>query len=88
MESSEGQLLLQGTELGFGWCGVLDTKTRAMSATLVSREDLFVPFAAYAPSSPSEVTLESEWPVLQIMQGIDEPFIRKPLRKTNGLCLN
>ncbi|OUL71009.1 hypothetical protein CA601_46665 [Paraburkholderia hospita] len=23
MESSEGQLLLQGTELGFGWSGVL-----------------------------------------------------------------
>ncbi len=46
MESSKDQLLLQGAELGYGWSVVLDTKTGAMSATLVNREDVFVLFAA------------------------------------------
>jgi hypothetical protein len=50
MEPGEGQLLLQGTELGYGWSITLDTKTGAMSATLVNRDDVFVLFGACAPS--------------------------------------
>ena len=34
MEPSEGQLLLQGTELGYAWSVALDTKTGAISTTL------------------------------------------------------
>ncbi|SIT35053.1 conserved exported hypothetical protein [Paraburkholderia ribeironis] len=50
MESGDGQLLLQGTELGYGWSIALDTKTGGMSATLVNRDDVFVLFGACTPS--------------------------------------
>jgi hypothetical protein len=50
MEPGNGQLLLQGTELGYGWSIALDTKTGALSATLVNREDVFVMFGACTPS--------------------------------------
>ncbi|BCG00400.1 hypothetical protein PPGU19_049680 [Paraburkholderia sp. PGU19] len=50
MESGDGQLLLQGTELGYGWSIVLDTKTGGMSATLVNRDDVFVLFGTCTPS--------------------------------------
>jgi hypothetical protein len=50
MEPSEGQLLLQGTELGYAWSVALDTKTGAMSTTLVNREDVFVLFGTCTPS--------------------------------------
>jgi hypothetical protein len=50
MESGEGQLLLQGTELGYGWGIALNTKTGAMSTTLVNHEDVFVLFGACTPS--------------------------------------
>jgi hypothetical protein len=50
MEASDGQLLLQGTELGYGWSVALDTKTGDMSATIVNREDVFVLFGACTPS--------------------------------------
>jgi hypothetical protein len=50
MEPSEGQLLLQGTELGYGWSIALDTRTGSMSTTLVNREDVFVLFGACTPS--------------------------------------
>ncbi|KJK23040.1 hypothetical protein UB46_17835 [Burkholderiaceae bacterium 16] len=50
MEPSSGQLLLIGTELGYGWSIALDTKTGSMSATLVNREDVFVLFGACTPS--------------------------------------
>jgi hypothetical protein len=50
MESGEGQLLLQGTELGYAWGIALDTKTGAMSTTLVSHENVFVLFGACTPS--------------------------------------
>ena len=50
MEPSNGQLLLIGTELGYGWSIALDTKTGSMSATLVNREDVFVLFGACTPS--------------------------------------
>lgn len=50
MESGDGQLLLQGTELGYGWSITLNTKTGGMSATLVNRDDVFVLFGACTPS--------------------------------------
>jgi hypothetical protein len=50
MEPSDGQLLLQGTELGYAWSVALDTKTGAMSTTLVNREDVFVLFGSCTPS--------------------------------------
>jgi hypothetical protein len=50
MEPGNGQLLLQGTELDYGWSIALDTKTGALSATLVNREDVFVMFGACTPS--------------------------------------
>jgi hypothetical protein len=50
MEPGDGQLVLQGTELGYGWSLALDTKTGAMSATLVNRDDVFVLFGACTPS--------------------------------------
>jgi len=50
MEPAEGQLLLQGTELGYGWSIALDMKTGAMSTTLVSNENVFILFGACTPS--------------------------------------
>ncbi|QCP53045.1 hypothetical protein FAZ95_28535 [Trinickia violacea] len=50
MEAGEGQLLMQGTELGYGWSLVLDTKSGGMSATLVNRDDVFVLFGTCTPS--------------------------------------
>ncbi|KAE8753613.1 MULTISPECIES: hypothetical protein [Paraburkholderia] len=50
MEPSNGQLLLQGTELGYAWSVALDTQTGAMSTTLVNHEDVFVLFAACTPT--------------------------------------
>lgn len=49
MEPSDGQILLQGTELGYNWSIALDTKSGAMSAALVNREDVFVLFGACTP---------------------------------------
>jgi hypothetical protein len=50
MKPSNGQLLLQGTELGYAWSAALDTRTGAMSSTLVNREDVFVLFGSCTPS--------------------------------------
>lgn len=50
MEAGDGQLLLQGTELGYGWSITLNTKTGGMSATLVNRDDVFVLFGVCTPS--------------------------------------
>jgi hypothetical protein len=41
VEPSDGQLLMQGTELGYGWSIALD----------VNREDVFVLFGACTPST-------------------------------------
>jgi hypothetical protein len=49
IEPGNGQLLLQGTELGYGWSIAIDTKTGSMSTTLVNREDVFVVFGACTP---------------------------------------
>jgi hypothetical protein len=46
MESSGGQLLLQGHELGFGWTIALDQDSGQMSATLVDRDGAYVLFGA------------------------------------------
>lgn len=50
IEPSDNQLLLQGTELGYGWSIALDTRTGGMSATLVNRDDVFVLFGVCTPS--------------------------------------
>ena len=50
METVEGQLLLQGTELGYGWNIALDTKSGGISLTLVNRQDVFVLFGTCTPS--------------------------------------
>lgn len=50
MESGEGQLLLEGTELGYAWGIALAAKTGAMSTTLVSHENVFVLFGVCTPS--------------------------------------
>jgi len=50
MAPSDGQLLLQGTELGYAWSVALNTKTGAMSTTLVNRDDVFVLFGSCTPS--------------------------------------
>ena len=49
MDKSETQLLLQGTELGYGWTIALDQATGKMTATLASREGVFVLFGACTP---------------------------------------
>jgi hypothetical protein len=64
MEPSDGHLLLQGTELGYGWSIAFDTKTGAIGTTLVNREDVFVLFGACPPSrarSASPMLTQISW---------------------------
>ena len=49
MDKSADQLLLQGTELGYGWTIALDKTDGSMSLTLVNREDVFVVFGHCIP---------------------------------------
>ena len=49
IERNPGQMLLQGTELGFGWTLALDTASGKMNATLVNRA---VAFAVYGACTP------------------------------------
>ncbi len=42
MDKSEKQILLQGSELGYGWTIALDQANGKMVATLVDREGAFV----------------------------------------------
>jgi hypothetical protein len=49
MDNSDAQLLLQGTELGYGWTLVLDQESGTMSATLVNREGAVVLFGSCTP---------------------------------------
>jgi hypothetical protein len=44
MDTGADQLLLQGSELGYGWTIALDKTTGSMSLTFVNREDVFVAF--------------------------------------------
>jgi hypothetical protein len=46
VDRSETQLVLQGTELGYGWIIALDRETGKMTATLANRENVFVLFGA------------------------------------------
>jgi hypothetical protein len=45
-DKSETQLVLQGTELGYGWTLVVDRETGKLTATLASRENVVVLFGA------------------------------------------
>lgn len=49
MDKSEGQLLLQGKEAGFGWTIALDQEDGKMSVTLVNRDGAFVLFGSCTP---------------------------------------
>jgi hypothetical protein len=49
MDTSDGQILLQGTELGYGWTLALDQDSGTMTATLVNREGAFVLFGSCTP---------------------------------------
>jgi len=44
IEKNESQLLVQGTELGYGWAIAIDRQGGRMSATLTDREGVFVLF--------------------------------------------
>ena len=46
VDKSDGQLVLQGTELGYGWVIALDQETGKMTATLANREGAFVLFGS------------------------------------------
>jgi hypothetical protein len=46
VEKSEAQLVLLGTELGYGWTLAIDQETGKLTATLASREAAFVLFGA------------------------------------------
>ncbi|HWC04623.1 MAG TPA: hypothetical protein VHF87_17860 [Methylomirabilota bacterium] len=45
-DKSEAQLILQGTEFGYGWVIAVDQETGKMTATLANRENVFVLFGA------------------------------------------
>lgn len=49
IERSPKQLLLQGTELGFGWTLALDTASGKLSATFVNGESAVIVFGACTP---------------------------------------
>ena len=49
MESDADQLLLQGTELGFGWALALDRASGRFSASLTDRTGTFVMHGACTP---------------------------------------
>jgi hypothetical protein len=46
VDKSEGQLLLQGFELGYGWVIAIDQETGKLTGTLANHEDAFVLFGA------------------------------------------
>jgi hypothetical protein len=49
IERSPGQVLMQGTELGFGWTLALDTASGKLAATLVNLENAVIVFGACTP---------------------------------------
>jgi hypothetical protein len=49
MEKGESQILLMGTELGFGWTMVLDQDSGELSATLSDRDGTVVLFGSCTP---------------------------------------
>jgi hypothetical protein len=46
IEKTDEQLLLMGTELGFGWTIAIERATGAMASTMVSRDGAFVLFGS------------------------------------------
>ena len=46
LEKSNGQILLQGLEMGFGWTIGIDSKSGEMTVSLVNREGAFVLFGS------------------------------------------
>ena len=49
MDKGEDQILLQGSELGFGWTIALDQESGDMTVTLVNRDGAFVLFGSCTP---------------------------------------
>lgn len=49
MDKSDARLLLQGTELGYGWTLALDSASGKLSGTLVDQEGVFVLFGSCTP---------------------------------------
>ena len=49
IERSAGQILVQGTELGFGWTLALDTASGKLAATMLNGETAIVVFGACLP---------------------------------------
>jgi hypothetical protein len=49
VERNEESLLLQGTETGYAWTLVIDTRQGTMAATLVNGEGAFVLFGSCTP---------------------------------------
>jgi hypothetical protein len=49
IDKAPGQVLMQGTELGFAWTLVLDSTNGDMTSTIVNRENTFVMFGACTP---------------------------------------
>ena len=49
IDKTPGQVLLQGTELGFAWTLVLDSTTGDMTSTLANRDHTYVMFGACTP---------------------------------------
>jgi hypothetical protein len=45
-DKSDAQLLLQGTELGYGWIIAVDRETGRMTTMLTNRENVVVLFGA------------------------------------------
>jgi hypothetical protein len=49
VEKAQQQVLLQGTELGYGWTLALDQIDGKMAVTLVDRSEVFVRFGSCTP---------------------------------------
>lgn len=49
VDKNDDQVLLQGTELGYGWTVALDQTDGSMTATLVDRNGVFVLFGSCTP---------------------------------------
>jgi hypothetical protein len=48
-QTTDAQILLRGTELGYAWTVALDVATGRIATTLVNREEVFVLFGACTP---------------------------------------
>lgn len=49
MEKQADNLMLQGSEVGYGWTMAIDMKAGTMAATLVNRDGAFVLFGSCTP---------------------------------------